>query len=76
MSWNNINDIFPESHYVKDYENLKWVNMPPCWAAQLPLILDMISNNTDLQGGHKVFCRSELYTQDHKNRNWELEDCP
>ena len=26
--WNNVNDSFPESCYVKDYENAKLVNLP------------------------------------------------
>ena len=47
MLYNNENDTFPES-CVKDYENLKLVNLPFCWVAQLPLILDIISKGTDL----------------------------
>ena len=41
--WNNANDTFAESCYFKDYENLKVVNLPSFRAAQLPLILNMIS---------------------------------
>ena len=42
----NVSDTFPESRNVKDYENVKLVNLSSCTAAQLPLILCMISKNS------------------------------
>ena len=49
--WNNANNTFYESRYVKNYENLKLVNLSSCWAAQLTVILDVISKNTDFGVG-------------------------
>ena len=47
---NIVNYTFKESRYVKDYEDIKLVNLSSCWAAQLSLVLDMISENTDFGG--------------------------
>ena len=41
----NVNNIFSESRYVKDYKNVKLANMPSFWATQLPLIITMIYYN-------------------------------
>ena len=43
MLQNNVHDTFPESHNAKDLENLKLVKLSSLEAAQLPLILCMIS---------------------------------
>ena len=45
--WQDANNTFPESYTVKDYENVKLVYLPLCKAAQLSLILCMISKNSD-----------------------------
>ena len=54
MLYNNVNNTFPESYNVKDYENIKLVNLPLCKATQLPLILCMISKNSDFGVGGNV----------------------
>ena len=54
MLLNNVNDIFPESYNVKDYENINLVNLPWCKTAQLPLMLCMISKNSDFGVGGNV----------------------
>ena len=54
MLLNNVNDTFPEIRNVKDYENVKLVNLSSCTAAQLPLISCMISKNSDLGVGGNV----------------------
>ena len=54
MLLNNVNNIFPESYNFKDFENIKLVNLPLNKAAQLPLILCMISKNSDLGVGGNV----------------------
>ena len=55
MLLNNVNNTFPESYSVKDYENIKLVNLPLCKATQLPLILRMISKkNSDFGVGGNV----------------------
>ena len=69
MLQNDVNNTFPESYNVKDYESIKLVNLPFCKAAQLPLILCMISKkNSDfgVGGNVKFFYRSEFYTHKHK----------
>ena len=48
------NAIFPESCYVKDYENAKLVNLPSCQAAQLLLLLHIIFENNDFGVGGNV----------------------
>ena len=48
---NNVNNTFPESYDVKNYENIKLVNLLLCTAAQLSLILCMISKNSDFGVG-------------------------
>ena len=48
MVYNNVNDTFPYSRNVKNYENVKLVNLSSCTAAQLPLILCMKSKDSDL----------------------------
>ena len=45
---------FPESRGVKDYENVKLVHLSSCTAVQLPLILCMISKNSDFGVGGNV----------------------
>ena len=59
MLQNNANDTFPESRYVKDYENVKLVNLSSCTAAQLPLILFMIFKNNDFGVGRNIKCFTE-----------------
>ena len=54
MLQNNVNNIFPESYNVKDYETIKLVNLPLYKTAQLPLILCMISKNSDFVVGGNV----------------------
>ena len=54
MPQNNVNDTFPKRRNVKDYENVKLVNLSSCTAAQLPLILCMISKNSDFGVGGNV----------------------
>ena len=78
MLYNNVNDTFPESCNVKDYENVKLVNLSSCTAAQLPLILCMISKNTDfgIGGNLKFFYSNEFYTHEHKIHQSELENNP
>ena len=68
MLENNVNNAFSESYNVKDYENINLLNLPWCKAAQLPLILCMISKNSDfgVGGNVKFFYRSEFYTHEHK----------
>ena len=69
---------FLESRNAKDYENVKLVNLSSSTAAQLPLMLCMISKNSDFGvGGHiKFFYRSEFYTHEHKIHQSEPEDYP
>ena len=50
MLQNSVNDTKPESRYVKDYENVRLVNLPSCNALQLPLILYMILKNIAIWG--------------------------
>ena len=45
---------FKKSYNVKDYENIKLVNLLLCKAAQLPLILCMISKISDFGVGGNV----------------------
>ena len=47
MLQNNVNYTFPKSRYAKDYVNVKLVYLPSCRAAQMFLMLDMISKNSD-----------------------------
>ena len=54
MLQNNVNDTFPESRNVKECENVKLVNLSSCTAAQLPLILCIISKNNDFGVGGNV----------------------
>ena len=54
MLQNNVNDTFLESPNVKDYENIKLVNLSSCTAAQLPLILCMISKISDFGVGGNI----------------------
>ena len=54
MLYNTENDFFPECRNVKDYENVKLVNLSARTAAQLPLILCMISKNSDFGVGGNV----------------------
>ena len=54
MRQNNKNDFFPEHRNVKNYENVKLVNLSSRTAAQLPLILCMISKNSDFGVGGNV----------------------
>ena len=78
MLENNVNDIFPESYNVKNYESIKLVNLPSYKAAQLPLISCMISKNSDFGVGGNVifFYRSEFYTHEHKIHQYEPENYP
>ena len=78
MLSNNENDTFPECHKVKDYENVKLVNLSSRTAAQLPLILCMISKNSDfgVGGNVKFFYRREFYTHEHKIHESEPENYP
>ena len=78
MQYNNVNNTFPESYNIKDYENIKLVNLPLCKAAQLPLILCMISKNRDfgVGGNVKFFYIGEFYTHEHKIHQSELENNP
>ena len=46
--------FFPESCYVKDYENAKLVNLPSRSAAQLLLLLHMIFENNDFGVGQNI----------------------
>ena len=54
------------------------VNLSSCTAAQLPLILCMISTNSDfgVGGNVKNFYRSESYTHEHKIHQSEPENYP
>ena len=63
---------------MKDYENMNLVNLPLYKAAQLPLILCMISKNSDFGVGGNVnfFYRSEFYTHEHKIHQSEPENYP
>ena len=54
MLWNNVSDTFLESRKVKDDENVKLANLSSCMAAQLPLMLCMISKNSDFGVGGNV----------------------
>ena len=76
--YKNVNNTFPESYNVRDYENIKLVNLPLCKAAQLPLILCMISKNSDfgVGGNVKFFYRIEFYTYEHKIHQSEPENYP
>ena len=57
MLQNNENYFFLERRNIKDYENVKLVNLSLRTAAQLPLILCMISKNSDFGvGGNVKFC--------------------
>ena len=58
---NNANNTIQESRYVKDCENVKLVNLPPCRSAQLPLILDMISKNFDFGVRENTNLFTEVY---------------
>ena len=72
----NVNHTFPKSRNVRDYENTKLVNLPSCEATALPLILSMISENSDFgAGGYvKFFYRSEFYTHEHTIHHNEPEN--
>ena len=76
MLSNNANDTFLESRNVKDYENVKLVNLSSCTAAQLPLILCMISKNSDfgVGGSVKFFTEANFILMNTKftNRNQEI----
>ena len=78
MLQNNVNNTFPESYNAKDYENIKLVNLPLYKAAQLPLILCMISKNSDfgVGGNVKFFYRNEFYAHEHKIHQSEPEYYP
>ena len=54
------------------------VNLSSCTAAQLPLILCMISKDSDfgVGGNVKFFYRSEFYTHEHKIHQSEPENYP
>ena len=54
MLQNNVNGSFPEGWYVKDNENAKLINLLPCQAAQLLLLLHVISKNSDFEVGGNV----------------------
>ena len=54
MLWNNVNYTYTESLYGKSSENIKLVNLSSCTATQVPLILCMISKNSDLGVGGNV----------------------
>ena len=73
-----MNDTFPDSRNFKDYENVKLINLPSCTAAQLPLILCVISKNSDfgVGGNIKFFYRSECCTYEHKIHQSERENYP
>ena len=68
----NVNDTFPKGRNVKDYENVKLVNLSSCTAAQLPLIIWIVSKNSNFGAGGNVkfFYRSEFYTHEHKSPIW------
>ena len=76
MLWNNVNDTFPYSRDVKDYENVKLVNLSSCTVAQLPIILCVVSKNSDFGVGGNVNCfyRSEFYIYEHKVHHSEPEN--
>ena len=67
-----------ERRYVKDYENIKLVNLPACTAVKPPRILCMISKNSDfgVGGNVNVFYRSEFYTHEHKIHHSEPANYP
>ena len=71
---NNVNDTFLESRNVKDYENVKLVNLSSCPAAQLPLILCMISKNSDfgVGGNVKFFTEANFILMNTKFSQWEM----
>ena len=43
MLSNNENNTFPESCYLKDYENIKLANLSSFWAAHFSLLFEMTS---------------------------------
>ena len=58
---------------MRDYENVKLVNLSSCTAAQLPLILSKISQNSDLGvgGNVKVFLQKLiLYSWTQNSPLW------
>ena len=63
--------FFLERRNVKDYENVKLVNLSLRTAAQLPLILCMISKNSDLGvgGNEKFFTDSNFIPMNIKFTN-------
>ena len=65
MPYNNANDTFPESWFVKDYKNVKLVNLLSCKTAQLLLMLCMISRNSDFL--HNVLTKSNFILMDTEN---------
>ena len=67
---------FPKSRNVKDYENVKLVNLSSGMAAQLHLILCMFSINNyfGVGGKCKVFYGSKLCTHEHKIHHSEKEN--
>ena len=73
MLYNNVIDTFPESRNVKDYENIKLVYLSSCTAAQLPLILCMISKNSyfGVGGNVKFFLQKRiLYSWTQNSPIW------
>ena len=68
MLSNNVNDTFPVSRNVKDYDNVELVNLSSCTAAQLPLISCMISKNSDfgVGGNVKVFTEATFILMNTK----------
>ena len=60
--------FFSERRNVKDYENVKLVNLSSCTAAQLSLILCMISKNSDfgLGGIVKFFAEANFILMNTK----------
>ena len=71
MLQNNVNNTFLEGYNTKDYENIKLVNMPLCKAAQLPLILCMISkiNDFGVGGNIKFFTEANIILMNTKFTN-------
>ena len=71
MLQNNKNHFFLERRNVKDYENVKLVNLSLRTAAQLPLILCMISKNSDfgVRGNEKFFTDSNFIPMNIKFTN-------
>ena len=66
MLWSNVNNTFSKSYNVKAYKNIKSTNLTLCKAAQLPLILCMLSKNIDFGVASFILMNTKFTTMNQK----------